>query len=60
MPEKEARELMKALGEAVYGHGKPIVVKYAQEEKERLGIFHLFDSAIARLSRLWRGFWRKG
>ena len=54
MPFEEAEELMKNLGQAIYGYSKPIVIKYVDTEKIRTGIFRLFGQIIARLSRILR------
>ena len=60
MPREEAEALMRVFGRAVYGPGKPILMKYVQEEKDRPRIFALFEPILERLFRIIRYIGKNG
>jgi Fe-S-cluster containining protein len=53
MPVEKAEMLMRELGQTTYGYGKPVVIKYDEENEGRSGISRLFVQIIARFSRIF-------
>ena len=56
MPLKEAKGLLRDFGKALYGKGRPIILRYVRDEKDRASIFELFDPLMTWIGRILRVF----